>query len=52
MAKKTMYQVVITSGDRERNISISINRREAELQLIRHIRSLAPGFAEIREISI
>ncbi|WP_018124975.1 hypothetical protein [Desulfovibrio oxyclinae] len=46
-----MYQFVIIKGDSETIVSTGDNYLEMELQLERHVRSLNPGFGEIRKIA-
>jgi hypothetical protein len=48
--KETTYKLVIIVNDVETTLFVSENLREVELQRQIHIRSLAPGLAEIREV--
>lgn len=48
--KETTYHLVIIANGVETSRFVSTNLREVELQRQVHIRSLAPGLAEIREI--
>lgn len=45
-----MYQFIIIHGDSEHLIRTGDSYLEMELLRERHVRSLNPGFAEIREI--
>jgi len=47
--KTTEYQLVLIRPGKEEILFSSPNRLEAELQRERHIRSITPGFVEIRE---
>lgn len=49
--KKTVYQLVVVTKNQETPLRVSTDHRHLELERQRHIRSLAPGYAEIREIS-
>lgn len=46
----TQYQLVIITGDKEEIVFISDNKLNVELRRERFIRSLTPGYAEIREV--
>ncbi|MEF2143800.1 MAG: hypothetical protein V3573_00010 [Desulfovibrionaceae bacterium] len=50
MTKKEYQLVIIQSSGSEKPIYASPNKPEVELQLQKHVRSLAPGLAEIREV--
>lgn len=45
-----MYELVITNGEVERSVFKAENMLDVELQRQRHIRSLAEGVAEVREV--
>lgn len=46
----SQYQLVIINGEKEEVVFISDNRLNVELRQERFIRSLTPGYAEIREV--
>ncbi len=45
-----MFELVITTGDKERSVFKSENMLDVELQRQRHVRSLSEGVAEVREV--
>ncbi|MDD4730858.1 MAG: hypothetical protein PHX58_02875 [Desulfovibrio sp.] len=49
--KKNLYQLVIVANGKETPLLVSEDRRHLELERQRHVRSLAPGYAEVRELA-
>lgn len=45
-----MFELVITNGEEERSVYKAEKMLDVELERQRHIRSLAEGIAEVREV--